>query len=288
MAADTFRIYSDKLTAVVSAYGAELTSLRDNATGQEYIWQGRADVWTGHCYNIFPFAGRLNEDTYFLDGAAYRMPLHGFACRSMFRTVRAGAHELVFGLTDGEETRAQFPRKFAFTVAYFLTGSTLCVTYRAENRDERPMYCNFGAHPGIALPLVGGRAFGEHFLELPDGTKELLTDERKFRTGKEEGVARRLALSEEMFQGGAHILRTGGGKVRLGCKGFDRALSFGLEDFEYLVLWSKPGAPLICVEPWGSVSEEAGRYVPLEERADMLAVAPGKFAEKSWTMEVIG
>ena len=80
----------------------------------------------------------------------------------------------------------------------------------------------------------------------------------------------------------------GGGKVRLGCKGCDRALSFGLEDFEYLVLWSKPGAPLICVEPWGSVSEEAGRYVPLEERADMLAVAPGKFAEKSWTMEVIG
>ena len=253
MAADTLYIRSDKLTAAVSAYGAELTSLRDNATGQEYIWQGRADVWTGHCYNIFPFAGRLNEDTYFLDGAAYRMPLHGFACRSMFRTVRAGAHELVFGLTDGEETRAQFPRKFAFTVAYFLTGSMLCVTYRAENR-----------------------------------TKELLTDERKFRTGKEEGAARRLALSEEMFQGGAHILRTGGGKVRLGCKGSERALSFGLEDFEYLVLWSKPGAPLICVEPWGSVSEEAGRYVPLEERADMLAVAPGKFAEKSWTMEVIG
>lgn len=287
MAADTLCIGSDKLTAAVSTYGAELMSLRDNATGQEYIWQGRADVWTGHCYNIFPFAGRLNEDTYFLDGAAYRMPLHGFACRSMFRPVRTSEHELVFGLTDSEETRAQFPRKFAFTVAYFLTGSTLCVTYRAENRDGRPMYCNFGAHPGIALPIGSGRGFGEHFLELPEGTKELLTDEKKFRTGKEEGTARRLVLSEEMFQYGAHIYRTGGGKIRLGCKGGPCMLAFRLEDFEYLALWSKPGAPLICVEPWGSVSEKAGCCVPLEERADMLVVAPDAAVQKRWTIEVI-
>lgn len=285
--ADRYLIGNDILAATVDSLGAELVSLIDKKSGREMIWQGQKDIWDGHCYNIFPFAGRLNEDVYLLHGERYSMPLHGFAFRSRFRLVSSARDSLTFSLSDDIETLQRYPFHFIYTVTYRLAGNKLSVCYRADNRSDRDMYCNFGAHPGILLPSDDGTLFSDYFLEFSkDGVRELLTDEKKLLTGQVRSVPVRLCLGREMFRNGARIYATGGGLVRLANRKNAWSVTFDYRDFDYLVLWTRGNAPLLCVEPWGSVTEKRGRISDLSERADMLSVKSGAWAEKQWSMEV--
>lgn len=284
---DRYFIGNGILTAAIDARGAELVSLKDEQTGKEIIWQGREDIWNGHCYNIFPFAGRLNEDLYFLRGKCYEMPLHGFACRSLFRLVSSESDALLFSLKDDEQTLRRYPYHFEYTVAYRLRENRLVVSYRVQNCSDADMYCNFGAHPGINLPTDDGTVFSDYFLEFSkDSVRELLTDEKKFLTGEVRAVPVCLSLERNMFRNGARIFSTDGCRVRIASRTGKRTLLFDFKDFDFLVLWTKGDAPLLCVEPWGSVSEKRGNFVDLSQREDMLSLKPGAWAEKQWSVEV--
>ena len=39
------RISNQELEIVVNEYGAELWSIRDLKTGDQYLWQGQEDIW---------------------------------------------------------------------------------------------------------------------------------------------------------------------------------------------------------------------------------------------------
>ena len=73
-----FCLNNEKLCVRVSSLGAELRSVR-GADGTEYLWQGDERFWRGRATNIFPYVGRLTEDSYLWRGARYKMGRHGFA-----------------------------------------------------------------------------------------------------------------------------------------------------------------------------------------------------------------
>jgi galactose mutarotase-like enzyme len=62
-----------ELTATVRLRGAELCSLRDRATGEEFIWQNPTGEWAGSSPILFPFVGRVRSGGF--DHAGQRLSL---------------------------------------------------------------------------------------------------------------------------------------------------------------------------------------------------------------------
>lgn len=66
--------------------------------------------------------------------------------------------ELVEGPTDcrfvmaGDGTRENYPFKYGFSVRYHVDGKRLYCTWTVENRDERDLHFQIGAHPAFNLP----------------------------------------------------------------------------------------------------------------------------------------
>lgn len=52
-------IRNDELILRADSFGAEMQSLRDARTGEEYIWQGAPGLWSGHSPILFPIVGGL-------------------------------------------------------------------------------------------------------------------------------------------------------------------------------------------------------------------------------------
>ena len=49
------------LTAKIALMGAELKSLKERATGVEYIWQSDPSIWSGASPILFPVIGGLKN-----------------------------------------------------------------------------------------------------------------------------------------------------------------------------------------------------------------------------------
>ena len=146
-------IKNEFLTASVNSMGAELSSLKDNATQKEYIWQGNPAVWSGQAPLLFPITGRLLNDSYTYNGKEYVLPKHGFARKNEFTLMRAKPNLAVFGLFDNEKTRENYPFRFFLGVEFRLEGKTLRVTHTVQNKDNTTMYFSFGAHPAFNIDI---------------------------------------------------------------------------------------------------------------------------------------
>lgn len=266
--------------AEISPRGAELVSLKKD--GKQLLWQG-GPVWKDRCYNIFPFAGRLRGDRYRLFGKEYEMPLHGFVLSSETEGRKLSPARAAFGMTENPETLKRYPYRFRYTAEFSLDEKGLSVRYTAENRDEKTMYCAFGAHPGFSLPLARGAAFGDHVLEFAsDDVAELPLGGSRLRTGERIPLGgRKFPLPPEGLCP-ARIFETDAGRATL-TAGRER-IELMFPSFRYLVLWSADPA-LVCVEPWGSVSERENGSEQLQDRKDMLAVERGESVSREWRIE---
>lgn len=69
-------IANDFLTIDISRHGAELTSIKDNLTGRERLWQADPEVWPRHAPVLFPIVGALADDQYHYAGKTYHMTQH--------------------------------------------------------------------------------------------------------------------------------------------------------------------------------------------------------------------
>ncbi len=72
-----FSIKNDQITASINPFGAELSSLQ--MQGQEYLWQGDTNIWSGRAPILFPIVGTLAKNQMRYRGNAYTMQRHGFS-----------------------------------------------------------------------------------------------------------------------------------------------------------------------------------------------------------------
>lgn len=82
-----YTIKSDKLTAVIDSFGAELCSVKD-ASGREYIWTSE-DVWKRHAPLLFPFVCNTASKKYTVNGKEYALSNHGFTRDTDFPTAES-------------------------------------------------------------------------------------------------------------------------------------------------------------------------------------------------------
>lgn len=281
------------LTITVSELGAELQSIK-GADGTEYLWQGAPEYWSGRALNIFPYVARLNDGKYWLDGKMYEMPIHGFAPYSVFSLKEQEREHMIWELSDTAQTRLQYPRQFLFQVIYILCENCLQITYRVENRDEKPLYFGLGGHPGFNVPLSAEAEFSDYYLIFAENTTPYRVGftSNKLRSGKDmpfrlEG-GKRLPLHHALFDDDAIILKDAARKVTLKSEKDNRSISVVYPGMPYLGIWHCPQteAPYVCIEPWSSLPANDGEATVFEKQEDLLCLRAGEIYENSWTIQI--
>ncbi len=284
----TITIHSDDLSVEISPEGAELQSIRA-AAGRNYLHDG-AGFWTGRAPLLFPIVGSLKDDRHVVDGAAYALPRHGFARRSLFAVAETFPDRALFRLTDSEATRAAYPYKFQLDAAFSLAGPKLTTAVTVTNADTRPIPVAFGFHPALAWPLPGGGAkldqVVDFALDEPEPLARLNTDGLIAGETASPVKGRRLLLTDELFEDDALIfLRLSGRSLRFGpANGGSPALKIEFESMPHLGIWTKPGAPFLCIEPWFGYASPNHFSGPLAEKPGSLNLASGE--AKTFTMSI--
>ncbi len=206
---------------------------------------------------LFPIAGAPPV------GTAFKQ--HGFARLEGWAELEASDDRIVLQLTSSKPTRSAYPSDFELRFTLSLAGPTIDLEWSVLNADRRPMPVQLGIHPYFKVPLAQkAKAVVEtdatQVWNNRTGAFETLATAPNFGGADEVD----LQLLNHSAQ------RTG---LQLG-DGSSVRLKWS-PSFHTLVLWSLPGKPFICVEPWSDPSHaaRAGRPLP--------SLAPGETASYS-------
>ena len=277
-------LQNEFLTVTISSHGAELQSVR-SAAGTEFLWQGDPAVWSGRAPVMFPICGGLKDDRYTLEGQSHILTKHGFAKLEEFTLAEGDDRHAVFALRENPRTLPSFPFRFTFTVSFLLEGRTLRVCYAVENRDDRTLYCNVGAHEAYAAP-EGIREYAVEF-EKPETLSATVLHGNLLG---EEIVpvlqnARILPLTPDFFQVDALVFPTlSSRRVTLRHVPTGRAVTVDFEDFEHLLLWQKHDARYLCVEPWDGLPDYEDADGDLSHKKSIRAVPAGENLARTHTI----
>ncbi|MCI8716021.1 MAG: aldose 1-epimerase family protein [Oscillospiraceae bacterium] len=288
-----YTIHNSDMTVTIDGLGAQLQSITA-AGGTEYLWSGDPAYWSSRAPILFPYVGRLTDDTYTCDGRAYQMTRHGFARRTEFSVLTQGKDHISLYMEDSEESRKLYPFAFRFDVSYVLEGNTLVIVYAVESRDGRTMFFGLGGHPGFRVPLEEGRAFTDYRLTFaqPCQPWQVLMSENYMISGREapypleNGVD--LPLRHDLFDRDAIILKHFARSVTLSAGEGTRGLTLSCPRMRYLGIWHQPktDAPYVCLEPWVSLPSREGVVEDLSQQFDLVSLEPRQRYENRWTVTV--
>ena len=287
-------IANEQISLTVDTYGAQTMNLQ-SADRTEYLWQGDPKYWGDRNPMLFPFIGRLTNNSYQLHGKAYPMTIHGFAAASEFAVVETGGDHLVLELADNEETRKQYPFGFALRVIYRIIGNALEITYQIENRNSKTMPFAIGGHPGFRVPLVDGENFEDDSITFsqPCQPDRVGFTPTVYLSGHDERYPLadniRIDLRHDLFDEDAIILKNMARAVTLQSKISGRGVRMSYPDMPYLGIWHWPrtDAPYVCIEPWSSLPARQDVVEDFYSKSDMIHLAPGKTHETTWTITVL-
>lgn len=251
-------IENDYLFVTIESVGAEIRSLRNKETGEEYIWPMNPAVWASSAPVLFPAIGKIKGDVIHYDGQAYKMPKHGIIRHHeglRFQEYSAASAGLI--LESNRETRIQYPFEFQFEVRYTLERRSLNMEFHITNQGTLPMPFICGGHTAYLCSLRDGKQLRDYYVEFSKelqaleastlGDSGLLGDEKRSISLKDG----RLYLSDTLFNRDALIFADLGiNEVKLGRKEKGAILSLQFEGYPHLALWSKPAADYLCIEPW--------------------------------------
>lgn len=268
------RIFNGNLSATINYFGAELISLKKGE--KEIIWNGDERFWKNHAPILFPVCGGLKDDTYYLNGKKYHMPKHGFAKLVEFELFEKKENSVSFILNDSPETLKGFPFAFSFIVSYTLT-DCLSVEYKVINKDKVAMYFSIGCHEAYTLP----DDFTNYYVKF-EKREELKALNVVGTSVSEEyvdyGTSDTLNLNYDLFAIDAVVLRhINSRKITLAHKTKGEVCTVCADDnFKNLLLWTKPGAPFLCIEPWTALPDFIDTNQQIEEKPDICALPSGE------------
>ncbi len=191
---------------------------------------------------LFPNPGPLPEGQAVVGGHVVRQPQHGLARLHPWDVVEAitdgDTDRLVLRLASSERTRPGFPFDFVSTLAVSLYEGRLLLEWRFENTGAVDLPLHVGLHPYFRVPveLLPRARVPSRATRLKERRSGQVHDASPLRFGADEVD---VALLDH--DGAAAVLERGdGARVELS---YTPQLST-------LVVWSLPGQPFVCVEPW--------------------------------------
>jgi galactose mutarotase-like enzyme len=263
--------------ATIALLGAEARSWR--IAGRDLLWPSDPAIWSDISPILYPVVGWTRDGEERVDGRRYPLGLHGFARFETFAVEGSGSDFVRLTLGDNAGTRAVYPFAFALTVDYRLSADALAIAIEVANPGVGRAAYACGLHPGFCWPL--GRAGREGALvrfdkgERPEVPELAPGGLVRSTTRPVPLCGRNLPLSDALFEHDALCF--------LDCK--SRSLAFidasgasitmEYESFQHAALWTRPGAPFLCLEAWTGYSDPDGFTGDLFDKPSMRVLEPG-------------
>jgi galactose mutarotase-like enzyme len=278
-----------ELSVEIAELGAELQRIQDRH-GRDWLWNGDPAFWKGRAPLLFPIVGRAAGDDIRVNGAPYRLPQHGLARISRFAPVETAPTRCVMRLQSDAATLAIYPFRFRLDVLYELDGSALRVTATVGNDGQVPLPCAFGFHPAFRWPLPGS---------VPGAPHEILFDQpenadvRRLDDGYLSPAARPtpvrdrvLALDHGLFDEGAVIFDRLDSRSVIFRAQEGPAIELLFPVMPHLGIWTKPGAPFLCIEPWQGFASPRNYDGELADRPGVVCIAPDEKRSFGMTIRI--
>jgi galactose mutarotase-like enzyme len=235
--------HGDVAVSIVPERGAIVSSVR--VGGRELLYMDAATLANptqnvrGGIPILFPFCGKLADETFALTGT--RMKQHGFGRNKAWTVSERAAGWARMTLAADADTRAQWPYEFTaeHTVTVVPGGVQLELAIVAR---DAALPVSPGWHPYLTIAAADkAKVRGD----VPQFSADRLGDDREFDFG--------ISAPPD---GRATFELPGTGRVRLGFS----------PEMKHLQLWSQPGKPFICLEPFhgpaNTVNTDGRYWVP--------------------------
>lgn len=275
--------------------GAELTSVQYN--GKEMLFQGAKVLdsngniyWKRQAPILFPIVGQLKNSQTQIEGEIYEMSQHGFARDMDFEEISKTENKHHYILKYNEGTLKKYPYKFELHVIYEIIGDTLTVTYKVKNIDDKTIYFGLGGHPAFNCDYSNGEyeiSFSENenkieFLKLKNG----LIDTEKAQNILQDN---KIYLKEDTFDNDAVIMKNlKSNKVILqNHETNQKILELDFTGFPYLALWSKKGAPFVCIEPWQNTADKIDSVQIYKDKENIIELPKDKKYQCKFMIKIL-
>lgn len=273
-----------KLLARISSHGAELTSLFDKVTQQECIWEAAPKHWARHAPVLFPNVGKYYGGSFLHNGTSYSEGQHGFARDMDFECLEHTSEKAKFQLKSNAETLKRYPFPFELEISYKLDENSISVTWKVSNTGSETMYFTIGGHPAFKVPYEEFENYQLYFeskdyleyklLDLSSGT---IIADSAVKLPLEDS---KLRLRKDMFDNDALVFDNGQiEKITILKPDGSKYITLISQDFPNYGIWSKPGAPFVCLEPWVGRADNVGFDGELKTKPGITAVSAGESFE---------
>ncbi|MBR6268520.1 MAG: aldose 1-epimerase family protein [Selenomonadaceae bacterium] len=246
---------NDILTITVDDHGAELKSITAKRDGTEYLWNGDPAWWKYSSPVLFPIVGKLVKGKYRYNGHEYELPGHGFGRISDFTCVRQSNDEIAFLLESNDETLKSYPFPFRLEISYVLRQNEVNVHWKVTNPDTSDMYFSIGAHPALRCPIDKDDDFKDCFLRfnISENSQRIMLNADGPLSHKRVDILNgtELSLDYELFKEDALVFDDlKSDEVSICSRKSGKSVTLKAKDFPFWGIWTKPGAPFLCIEPW--------------------------------------
>ena len=183
-------------------------------------------------------------------------------------------------LRASSETRKLYPFDFELLVRFELAGGCLAQQVQVVNHGAAAMPASFGFHPAFCWP-VDPQERGAHYVQFTHAESSAV-----FRVGADGSTVPTvvpldmrntlLQLDDDLFTEGALVFNPlrSTGLTYLNQQG--PLLELAWSGCRQLGLWSLPGAPFVCFEPWCGYPSPAGFDGSLLEKPGGFVLEPGQ------------
>lgn len=277
-----YTIANNNLRVTVSDRGAEMQSIIDGS-GRERLWQGDPAFWTGRAPILFPVCGALKDDKYTLEGNTYELQKHGFARDSDWTPEKICSDSAVFLLT---RQTPGFPFRYELRASFTLDGPSIHISFETRNLGDRVFCYGIGSHEAYAAP--NGL---ETCRLLFDESETFATDELlgNLLSGKASVLrenAHEFPLTWEYFRLRDSLifrtLKSRGVTLIDDSTGLRASVSYpGMDVF---LIWSKPGANYVCLEPWTNAPDLVNADSDITRKPGFIRLEPGKAETRTHTI----
>ena len=310
------------VTIAVSNDGAELTSIKKDATGREYLWQADPKYWKRHSPVLFPIVGSVWDGVYrskgqkdlLPQGAAwvpqtFKLGQHGFARDMVFQLIDEGEDnegnpQVLYVLRSNEETLKKYPYRFRLEIGYVLKGNAVEVIWRVMNPSrEEDLKFQIGAHPAFYWPLLTDEEVRTG-VEAQDAALAKGKERGYFRltgapSGDAEGTSSPTLLKKSVITEKGCVDPTQSGEVQLDAEGYlplttetfaHDALIFENSQVQTVTLCGQDKKPYLTLE---SEAPLMGLWSPPGKNAPFVCIEPwygrcdrvrydGEYEQKDW------
>ena len=222
-------IENDYLRVSVDDHGAELCSIFDKVHNREVIWQADPAYWKRHAPVLFPNVGRHFEDHY--------------------------------------------PYDFELKIKHVLEKNQVSVCWEVISLNDETMYFTIGGHPAFNVPAGGIGSQEQYHLTFDgrDSLSYLLIDmssgtavaDKAYTLELENGSC---LIDAHMFDKDALIFDDQIEKAGIAFPDGTPYLELSCHGFPSFGIWSVPGSPFVCLEPWMGRCDDFGFKGELPEK----------------------